>query len=247
MDFRYLIIIFVCFATQNVFANSYEIIEEQNHGAHIFTQGLEIDKNDVYISSGLYRKSFIEVQNRQGKAIRKRTVPPFLFAEGLTLFKNELFLLTWKAEHALVLDPISLQQKRALRYRGEGWGLTHTKKHLVRSDGTHRLFFHSAENFDVEQQLDVSFNGQNLPYINELEFANGFIWANVWRKDTIYQIDPKTGQALNEWDLSKLVNSMNLKHPDSVLNGIAYDKKQKAFWITGKNWPKRFLINFIEN
>jgi glutamine cyclotransferase len=246
MDYKLAVLcLFLC--ATFCYGSDYKILETQNHGRHIFTQGLEMSENELFISSGLYKKSFLEVQNSNGKTIRKKALPPFIFAEGVTIFKGDLFLLTWRAGYVLTIDPLTFQQKNSFKYTGEGWGLTHDKKHLIRSDGTHRIYFHSPKDFSLKRHIDVTYQGQKLDKLNELEFVDGDIWANVWQSDKILKIDAKTGQVLQAFDMTELIGLSGASGADSVLNGIAYDRQAKAFWVTGKNWPYRFLVEFDSN
>lgn len=229
----------------------YEILAERKHDTSLFTQGLLIDNNKFYESSGLYGKSrlvsyYIDEpdstwSNIAVDLVQQQPIAEKYFAEGLALHNNQLFLLTWQEKTLLVFDKTTLQLNKKLNYEGEGWGLTSDGKNLIRSNGSNTLFFHEPENFSLIRSLHVRGN-KKITYINELEYAQGFIWANIWYEDHILKIDPATGKVIGYLDLTTIKKTLNLSSREYVLNGIAWDKKRQAFWVTGKNWPKMFLI-----
>ncbi len=224
---------------------SVTILEERPHDAHIFTQGFLINEGKVYESSGLYGKSFIRRYDNQTQKIEKqRKLPSNLFAEGLTLLNDQLFLLTWKAGMALALSPKTLQPLKKFTYIGEGWGLTHSDNELIMSDGSDTLTFRDPSTFKKTKSISVHSKWKPYDNLNELEYAESAIWANIWQSDLILKISPSDGSVLGIADLSKLAKKNNLIKNESVLNGIAYDKDKKAFWITGKYWASRYLVRF---
>lgn len=230
----------------------FEVIGERSHKTTLFTQGLLVDGDHFYESSGLYGKSLLvtypiaEPASTWAKIsapfTRKLALPPHYFAEGLTLFNNKLYLLTWQEQTLLVYNKTSFALEQQLGYEGEGWGLASDGKQLIRSDGSDRLFFHNASDFAVTRELQVTDNGKPVNQLNELEFAQGFIWANIWYQDRILKIAPDSGRVVGEINLQALKQSLKLTNSEQVLNGIAWDDKQQAFWITGKLWPKMFLV-----
>lgn len=221
------------------------VLEEQPHDPLTFTQGLLINEGKVYESSGLYRKSFIRRYDNQTQKIEKqRKLPNHLFAEGLTLFNKQLFLLTWKSGMALVLDPKTLQPLKKFTYSGEGWGLTHSASELIMSDGSDTLTFRNPSTFKKNKSISVHSQWKRYKNLNELDYAESAIWANVWQSNLILKISPEDGSVLGIADLSKLANKHNRIKHESVLNGIAYDQEKKAFWITGKYWASRYLVRF---
>lgn len=225
-------------------AQGFEVLEEVPIPYRSFTQGYEFDGKHFYISSGLYKQSFIAIETPATQSYRRRSLPAKVFAEGLTRFQGSLYVLTWKAGQALVFDEKTLAPKQHLTYQGEGWGLANNGQSLLMSNGSNTIQFRTPKNFELEKTVSITHKNKPLANINELEFAQGALWANVWKSDTIYRIDLETGQTLDSWDLSSLKTGLNLSHADAVLNGIAYDDANKAFWVTGKLWPKRFLIRF---
>lgn len=229
----------------------FEIIGERYHNPKSFTQGLEIHNDKFYESSGLYNDSYwliYPVQFQDSKWLQMTSKPEFTFklpkryfAEGITLFNNKIYLLTWNEQKVFVFDSTSFVELKPFRFKGEGWGLTHDDEFLIRSDGSHQLFFHDQETFNVQKTLEVKDNNKKIDQLNELEFANGFIWANLWNYPKILKIDPATGNVVGELNLGLLAETQ-FTHPEKVLNGIAWDEKRKGFWVTGKMWNKLFLI-----
>lgn len=218
----------------------YQIIEQRAHDTRLFTQGLLLDKGQFYESGGRYGQSrLVRYGALEEKANREKELDDRLFAEGLTLLDGKLFLLTWKAQQLLILDAESFQLKRTMDYQGEGWGLTHNGQQLIRSDGSSQLHFHNANDFTLERSREVTLSGEPVKRLNELEYIQGHIWANIWHSDKLVKIDPQSGQVLAQLDLSDLA----ARHSSSgVLNGIAYDKARRGLWVTGKNWPKLYLL-----
>ena len=231
---------------------SFEVLVERTHKPSLFTQGLLVDGDHFYESSGLYNQSLLvtypiaEPASTWAKIsapfTKKQTVPARYFAEGLTLLDDKLYLLTWQEQTLLIYDKATLNYQKSINYKGEGWGLTTDGKQLIRSDGSDALFFHNTADFTVTKVLKITEAGVAISQLNELEFAKGFIWANIWYSDRILKIDPATGNVVGEINLSGLKQYLKLSNSEQVLNGIAWDEKQQAFWITGKNWPKMFLI-----
>lgn len=231
---------------------SFEILAERTHKPTLFTQGLLVDGDYFYESSGLYDQSILvsypvaEPTSTWAKLsapfTQKQTVPARYFAEGLALLDNKLYLLTWQEQTLLIYDKSTLNYQKSLSYKGEGWGLTSDGKQLIRSDGSDTLYFHNPSDFSVTKTLTVMDANTAVSRLNELEFAQGFIWTNIWYDDRILKIDPVTGKVVGEMNLSALKQKLKLNNSEQVLNGIAWDEKRQAFWITGKNWPKMFLI-----
>ncbi len=223
--------------------NAQKIIERDTveHFSECFTQGLEIKDNIVWESCGGYGKSKIfQWDLKSKKVLKQMPLEAKYFAEGLTQLNDSLFLITWKAGIALELDPKTLQVKRNHRYKGQGWGLTNNNKQLIMSNGSNKIQFIDPINFKVTKTIEVSINGTPIPNLNELEYINGKIWANVYQSNYIVIIDPETGTIENNYHLPNLLKN-NIKKP-GVLNGIAYDEVLDKIWVTGKNWPLLFNL-----
>lgn len=230
----------------------YKILAERSHKTSLFTQGFLVKDGYLYESSGLYAKSQLvsypiaEPESAWAKMTapftQKQRIPDRFFAEGLTLLNNKLYLLTWQEGTLFVYDASNFSLLKNLSYQGQGWGLATDGKHLIRSDGSSQLFFHNAESFAIEKTINIKFKQEPIINLNELEYADGFIWANIWHDNRIVKINPTTGDVVGVIDFSETVQGLKLKDGESVLNGIAYDADKKAFWITGKQWPKMFLV-----
>lgn len=225
-------------------SKSFTILESADFDSSIFTQGLDLEGGRFYISGGQYGRSAIYVESVDGKRIISQALSSKLFAEGLVKYKNSLYLLTWRAGLLAKFNAHTLDHEATFRYSGQGWGLTEIDGELVKSNGSARLSFHTPEDFSLLRYIEVKDNARAVTQLNELEYAKGHIWANVWHSDVIYKIDPKSGVVVQKYDLSSLRTTLQLHNSEAVLNGIAYDKEREAFWITGKLWPKRFLIQF---
>ncbi len=227
---------------------SYTLLDTQPHNPRSFTQGWIKDGNTFFESSGRYGHSFIQRYPASTTALSNTQVitqplDKHYFAEGLTLWNNTLYLLTWKAQTLLVLDKKSLHIRRTLAYTGEGWGLTHNDHALIMSNGTSTLFFRDPHSFAIQRTITVKKDLQ----LNELEYINGIIWANNWQEDRIYAINSHNGCLLGSIDLSALRAHAVKPSPRNVLNGIAFDKENNGLWITGKYWPTRYLIRLPIN
>lgn len=233
---------------------NYQIVAERSHKPQLFTQGLLVKNNYFYESTGLYGKSQVvsyPVSEPEGTWAKmtapythKQALGERYFAEGLALLHNKLYLLTWQEQTVFVYDANTFSPITRLNYQGEGWGLTSDGEQLIRSDGSAELFFHKPEDFVLTKRLPVKLGNQSINNLNELEYIDGFIWANIWHDNRVIKINPKTGEVVAVANLTSLVEKLALKDPESVLNGIAYDADKKAIWITGKNWPKMYLVKF---
>lgn len=222
------------------------ILDTKPHLEGAFTQGLIVENGEITETSGLYGKSYVVRYDAETNRIsQKMTLPRAYFAEGITQVGSNLYMLTWKAGKLFVLRAYSFEFVDTKNYTGEGWGITYDGRHLVTSDGSSLLAFRDVDTFEVERTISVHEGARSWGQLNELEFAHGLIWANVWRSSVILAIDPADGEVVGKADLSKLVEKNNHTPDTSVLNGIAYDESSNAFWITGKLWPERYLVHFI--
>lgn len=222
-----------------------KVLAEYPHDPTAFTQGLVWDGGLMYESTGLYgRSSLRRVDPMTGEVLDSRVLDPSFFGEGLALVGERLIQLTWKAGVAFVYDIGSLQVVDEFGYNGEGWGLAFDRGRLVMCDGSYRLTLRDPEDFHWRSTLEVTQNGDRVSDLNELEFAEGQLYANVWGQDRIVRIDPETGSVSAVIDASGLLSRQEKAMVD-VLNGIAYDPVSKTFWLTGKFWPKMFQVQFV--
>lgn len=213
------------------------------HDRGAFTQGLLYADNVLYESIGLYGKSALRrVDLKTGKVLAEQPLENQYFAEGLALVGHKLIQLTWKSGTGFIYDRASLRPLGQFHYSGEGWGLTYDGKRLIMSDGSATLRFLDAKTYAQTGTLLVTNNGQKIPALNELEFINGEIWANVWRTDLIVRINPVSGVIIGVIRAKPLRESLTGPYKIDVLNGIAYDAQKKRVFITGKWWPKLFQI-----
>lgn len=224
------------------------IVSAYPHDPIAFTQGLVIRDGKLYESTGLYGRSSVrEVDLETGNVKRSLPLNGQIFGEGMTVLNGELFLVTWQNRIGYVFDPDTFALKRTFRYGGEGWGLTDNGKHLILSDGTAILRFLDPQNGNVVSRLAVKDGQKPVANLNELEYIDGQIFANIWYSDRIARISPSTGEVLGWIDASPLFEKVDLADPkEDVLNGIAFDRDADKLYVTGKRWPQVFEISISD-
>lgn len=230
----------------------YEIVSTRLHDAALFTQGLLIDNGYFYESSGLYgrsllvrypvKPSFAERSKQQASWAKAQKIEDKYFAEGLTLLDDKLYMLTWQEQSLLIFNRDTFALEQTLQYQGQGWGLTHHQQTLIRTDGSDQIYFHQKKDFKVIKTLRVTEQGKPVDQLNELEFINGKIWANIWHQPRIVIIDPDSGNIEGNLDLSAIANQHTPAGSEKVLNGIAWDEQQQTLWVTGKLWPLLYQL-----
>ena len=225
-----------------------EILAEFPHDETAYTQGLLWHDGALYESTGLYGESRLRrVGLGSERAEAERRLDARYFAEGLARVGDRLIQLTYREGEAFVYDLESLEPRGALRYEGEGWGLCYDGRGLYMSDGSAEIARRDPATFAVLERLPVTVDGRPLASLNELECAEGWIYANVWQTDWIARIDPASGTVVALVDASPLRRRLGLPAGgDSVLNGIAYRPDTATFLLTGKNWPRLFEVIFVE-
>ena len=224
----------------------YRVISEVRFDRENFTQGLEIHEGRLYVSSGLYGRSMVRVYDFPSLELMQSVpVDPRIFAEGLTIIDDRLVLLSWRERVMLVyqLPDMTLIGQSALP--GQGWGATHTGSILWFSDGSDRLFSADLAGGGKLASVSATLNGQPLRNLNELEWVNGEIWANVWQTDQIARIDPASGRVVGLIDLAGLLPEEDRLRDTDVLNGIAVDPQNGDIWVTGKRWPWLYQIELV--
>ncbi|MES2461069.1 MAG: glutaminyl-peptide cyclotransferase [Armatimonadota bacterium] len=223
---------------------TYEVVKSYPHDTGAFTQGLVYENGHLLESTGLNgRSSLREVDLATGAVLKKVDVPSQYFAEGLTEFNSKLYQITWQSNKGFVYDRATFKKQSEFSYAGEGWGLADTATSLILSNGTNKIRFLNPTTFAVERTIAVTFaDNQPLADLNELEYIDGEIYANVWQTDTIARIDPKNGKVLSWIDLTGLLPAGERTPETDVLNGIAYDPAGKRLFVTGKLWPKIYEI-----
>ena len=219
-----------------------EVVAEYPHDTGSYTQGLFFHDGQMYESTGLHGKStFRKVDVETGEALEKLNFDKKYFVEGSVIWNGNLYILTWESRVAFIYDAETLEYKSSWKYPREGWGITTDGKHLIASDGTANLYF-MDENFAQKKKVLVTIDDRPVRFLNELEYIDGKIWANVYTADEIVIIDPKDGRVEGVIDCRGLLPK-ELRTPDTdVLNGIAYDEKTGKIYLTGKNWPKIYEI-----
>src|SRR5438552_8747596 len=222
---------------------SCEVIKTWPHDRTAFTQGLIFHQGALLESTGLNGHSTLrKVALQTGRVLRQIELPAQYFAEGLALMGSNLFQITWQNQRCFVYDLETFRKEKEFAYDGEGWGLTSDGESLIMSNGTDQLRFLEPKTFSVTKTLTVKARGQSLYRLNELEFVNGEIFANVWRTDFIARIDPASGNVVGLIDCTRLLPLSDYDASTDVLNGIAYDPAGQRLFITGKHWPKLFEV-----
>lgn len=227
---------------------SFELINCYPHDPQAFTQGLIFHDGFLYEGTGLYGQSSLrKVQLDDGTVLNSVMLADEFFGEGITIFQDQIFQLTWREKLGFIYDLETLEKLAEFSYQGEGWGLTTDEKHLIMSDGSNVLTFLDPEDFKPVRKISVSTKDGPLLLLNELEYVEGKIFANVWFSDFIYSIDPFSGEVLGFLDLSELYAIEEQLNPSlDVLNGIAYDNKTGHLFVTGKLWSHIYEIRITK-
>lgn len=222
----------------------YQIVNIWPHDPHAFTQGLIFLDGKLIESTGQAgRSSLRSVELQTGKILKKVDVPEPFFAEGAALLNNKIYQLTWEHQRGFIYDAQSLEKIGEFNYTGEGWGLATDGRSLLLSDGSNRIrFLDPADSFRVTKTIAVTDGRTPINELNELEYVNGEIYANVWHDDRIAVIDPENGRVKSWIDLTGLLQPGDVSDPEAVLNGIAYDQASDRLFVTGKLWPRLFEI-----
>jgi len=231
----------------------FEIINTYPHDSKAYTQGLFFHNGFLYEGTGRYGSSSIrKVAISTGEVLQKMDLEKKYFGEGIALFNDEIHQLTWKNNKGFVYDLNSFDLKKSFGYdkSREGWGLTSNKKHLIKSDGTERIWFLDPNTHKELNYIEVYTNKRKVTKLNELEFINGLIYANVWQKNALVMINPTNGKVEGIVDLGLLMQDIQKQQKidknDEVLNGIAYDQENDRLFVTGKKWGKLFEIKLKE-
>ncbi len=227
----------------------YEIVNEYPHDANAFTQGLEFHNGFIYESTGQYNESSLrKVELTTGKVLQKISLEKDIFAEGMTIKDNKIYQLTWKAGEGYIYDVADFKFLNSFPYNRsiEGWGLSHNKTHLIKTDGTEKMWFLNADTQKEEHYIETYTNKVKIEKLNELEYIDGKIFANVWQKNYILIVNPTNGAIEGILDLNGLQAKAGQRGLENVLNGIAYDSENKRLFVTGKKWNKLFEIKWYK-
>jgi glutamine cyclotransferase len=239
-------------ATPAVAAISYQVINILPHDAQSFTEGYEIHDSILYESAGNLGKSSLSTYSlASGKLLVRRKLPDRNFGEGITVFGDKLYQLTYKEHDVFVYHYPDLQPLPSKDWPHEGWGMTNDGTRLIADDGSSNLYFIDPATFKQTGSVQVTDEHGPVDQLNELEYVNGQVYANRWHTNEIYRIDPATGKVTGRLDLGDLFaqagQSPELQDPgDDVLNGIAYNPAKKTFLVTGKHWPNAYELRLSQ-
>lgn len=226
---------------------SFSIVNSFPHDSDAFTQGLVYRDSVFYEGTGLFGASSIrKVAVETGEVLQKRDNSSAFFGEGITIFNNKLYQITWQARTCFVYNLETFDITGQFSYATEGWGLTHDGTHLIMSDGSANIYFRDPNTFAEVRRIEVADTTGPIRNLNELEYIKGAIYANIWLTDRIAQIDPQTGHVIAWIDLTDLLPRNERPNNDAVLNGIAYDPGGDRLFVTGKWWPKIFEIKLVK-
>ncbi|MEO7045062.1 MAG: glutaminyl-peptide cyclotransferase [Ferruginibacter sp.] len=225
---------------------SYNIIAQHPHDTSAYTQGLQLYNGKMYEGTGDYETSSLRITDyKTGKVEKKHLMGSAkIFGEGINIFKNKIYQLTWQSNVVYVYDLNNIDKPiKTFNWPYEGWGITNNGTDLIVSDGSANLYFVNPDDFKVRSTLGVVDNNGPVDQLNELEYIDGFVYANVYQTNFIVKIDPESGHVVGKMTLANLLQPSDII-PDrtDVLNGIAYDSTTKTMFITGKRWPKLFEV-----
>lgn len=235
-------------ASENIPVFSYKTIQTYPHDQNAFTQGLLFKDGYLYESTGLKGHSTVRRVNLEdGKVLKAAGLEPTLYGEGLAAFGDDLILLTWKAETGFVLNRADLSPKYKFQYKGDGWGLASSSDRLFMSDGSSFIRVLDPQTLQELSRFQVTERGEPIDKLNELEWVNGELYANIWKSDKIAKINPISG-AITGWiDLTGLFKERNPEFQgEDVLNGIAFDETRRRLFVTGKLWPYVYEIEITQ-
>lgn len=226
---------------------SYKIEKVYPHDPKAYTQGLIFHDGYMYEGTGQYGESSIrKTDMKDGKVLSVLNIDNQLFGEGITIYKDKIYQITWRSRKGFIYDLKSFTLESTFQYNSEGWGITTYGDELIMSDGSNKLYHIAPSTFNIINQIEVYDHNGEVNQLNELEYIDGMVWANVWLTDRIVGIDPESGAVKAEIDMSKLLSpaeKAQLNDKDDVLNGIAWNPEKKTFYVTGKRWPKMFEIS----
>lgn len=223
-----------------------QVVKEYPHDVTSYTQGLFFYKGQMYESTGQYGSSTFRIVDMEtGKPIKKLDFNKKYFAEGSVVLGDNLYILTWESKVAFIYDANTLEYKTTYSYPREGWGITTDGKQLIASDGSSKLYFMDTT-YNVTKTINVTLNGRQVRLLNELEYIDGKVWANVYTSDLIVIINPATGVVEATIDCTGLLPKQLRDANTDVLNGIAYNPDTRKTYLTGKNWKRLYEVKLVE-
>lgn len=224
---------------------SCKIHKTYKHDPKAYTQGLQYENGILYEGTGQYGQSSLrKVDLNTGDVKQYLTLEQKYFGEGITFFDDKIVQLTWNSRTGIIYDKETFKKLANFSYNTEGWGITHNGENLIMSVGTNKLHFLDTDVYSEIKAVEVFDDNGPITYLNELEYVDGLIYANVWQQKFIIVIDPSSGKVLQKIDCSNLVPEKYKFHNDNVLNGIAYNKENKHFYLTGKYWDILYEVTF---
>ena len=235
---------FSIFATHEPKILNYKIINTYPHDITAYTQGFEFYKGVLLEGTGQYGKSTLrKTDYKTGKVLESIQLEDKFFGEGITVLKDKIYQLTWKEKTVFVYDVNTLKLEKTFTIETEGWGITNDGEKLYMSDGSEKIYIMNPETLKVEDFVNVFTNSAKIEAVNEMEWINGKIWANIYQKDAIAVIDPKTGAVVNVINCSDLRSKVTQHEELDAFNGIAYNSTTKTYFVTGKLWDKVFELS----
>ena len=232
-------------AFENTPVYQIEVLNSYSHDPQAFTQGLAFSEGLLYEGTGQKGRSSLRlVELESGELLKRRNLNRRYFGEGITILNDKIYQLTWRSQLGFVYDKATFSLLHSFYLSGEGWGITDNGKELIVSDGTAVLRFLDPQTQQEIHRIQVIDSNGPVDKLNELEYINNEIWANVWYADYIVRIDPETGRVNSKVDLSDL--NTERKSTEDVLNGIAWDEKSQRLFVTGKLWESLYEIRILE-
>lgn len=226
---------------------TWKIVKTLPHDPQAYTQGLTYLDGHMYEGTGQYGESTLRKTDMvTGKILSVLGIDNQLFGEGITIYKDKIYQITWRSRKGFIYDLKTFQLESTFTYNSEGWGITTAGDKLIMSDGSHKLYHIAPSTFNIIKEVEVFDNNGEVTRLNELEYIDGLVWANVWLTDRIVAINPETGKVVGEMDMNNLLPAADrarLDDKDDVLNGIAYNPDKGTFYLTGKKWPKMFEVS----
>lgn len=229
----------------------YEVVKVFPHDTRAYTQGLVYLDGFMYEGTGQYGESSVRKTDMKDNSILSvLNIDNQYFGEGITIYKDKIYQITWKSRKGFVYDLKNFTLESTFNYNSQGWGITTMGDELVMSDGSDKLYYMAPSSFGIIRETEVYDHNGEVANLNELEYIDGMIWANVWLTDRIVIIDPETGAVKAELDMKNLLplaDRNRLDNTDDVLNGIAYNPEKGTVYLTGKRWPKLFEVRVKKN